>query len=149
MRTVFTLLTVSLLCSVITTVSYNVRRDDDNCKCIFLAGTTQSKKLDALNYVCANFDCSPINQGGPDFIPNTIESHSAWAIDAWFQAHRDTPGVSCDFSGSAEIICEDCQCLFLPNATTTQMKVRMREGYKREGSHVFMCTDVLMYTNVY
>lgn len=108
----------------------------DNCKCIFLAGTPQAKKLAALNYVCANMDCSPINPGGVDYQPDTIESHSSWAIavckiqlsqltniKAWFQAHRDMPGVSCDFGGTAEIICEDCECLLKPNVTTAEMKV--------------------------
>lgn len=85
MKTLYTLLVLSLFALTLSVTS-------DNCKCIFLAGTAQAKKLDALNYVCANFDCSPINQGGRDFIPNTIESHSAWAIDSWFQAHRDSPG---------------------------------------------------------
>jgi hypothetical protein len=107
------------LCAVIIAVM------SDDCRCIFLAGTSQSQKLGALNYVCgAGLDCSPIQQGGPDFYPNTIESHASWAIDAWFQAHRDNPGQSCDFSGTAEIICEECDCVLQKNATSAQLKVQ-------------------------
>eukprot|EP01126_Amoeba_proteus_P010481 TRINITY_DN1408_c0_g1_i3.p1 TRINITY_DN1408_c0_g1~~TRINITY_DN1408_c0_g1_i3.p1 ORF type:complete len:183 (-),score=5.27 TRINITY_DN1408_c0_g1_i3:55-603(-) len=97
----------------------------DNCRCVFNGGVSAAQKLAALNYVCANLDCSPIQQNGTCFYPDTIESHSLWAIDAWFQANRNQPSVSCDFSGTAHILCETCVCDFVANATNTQMKDAM------------------------
>lgn len=112
----------------------------DDCRCIFLAGTSQGQKLGALNYVCANLDCSPIQQGGADYYPDTIESHASWAIDAWFQAHRDSPGTSCDFSGTAEIICEDCTCVLETNATIPQLKVCLVfRGTNSQSAIAFVC----------
>eukprot|EP01124_Arcella_intermedia_P017924 TRINITY_DN24910_c0_g1_i1.p1 TRINITY_DN24910_c0_g1~~TRINITY_DN24910_c0_g1_i1.p1 ORF type:complete len:178 (-),score=23.83 TRINITY_DN24910_c0_g1_i1:31-564(-) len=93
----------------------------DNCRCVFKVGTQQQQKLGALDYVCANFNCSAINPGGPCQYPDTIEAHSSWAIDAWFQAHRDN-AFSCDFGGIAELLCESCQCMTTTNATDIQMK---------------------------
>lgn len=60
-------------------------------QCIFLHGTTWQEELAALKYVCSNadFDCSPIQEGGANFYPDTIHAHASWAIDAWFQSHID------------------------------------------------------------
>eukprot|EP01123_Difflugia_compressa_P013513 TRINITY_DN6303_c0_g1_i1.p1 TRINITY_DN6303_c0_g1~~TRINITY_DN6303_c0_g1_i1.p1 ORF type:complete len:205 (+),score=39.30 TRINITY_DN6303_c0_g1_i1:15-629(+) len=93
----------------------------DNCRCVFNVGTAADKKLAALQYVCGNFNCTSINPGGECFYPDTVEAHSAWAINQWFQAHRDTPTTSCNFGGIAMILCQDCNCTVSTVATTQQM----------------------------
>jgi len=69
-------------------------------------------------------NCGPIQPGGANFEPNTIESHASWAIDAWFKSHSSQPRYSCDFSGSARLMCADCHCELLPKVNVTSMKVR-------------------------
>jgi len=61
----------------------------------------------ALTWVCdpAHLDCSPINPGGPHYIPNTLLDHCTWAFNAYYRLHRTTQGVSaCDFGGIGNII---------------------------------------------
>lgn len=57
---------------------------------------------DAMAFVCGNLDCSPIYSGGSNFQPDTVEAHSAWAINAWYQSH-DWAVESCDFNKVAHL----------------------------------------------
>jgi len=95
----------------------------DLCKCVFKAGVSRQQKQAALDYVCgtAGVDCGPINRGGKDFYPVAGAAHQDWAINEYFQEHREDPDNSCDFSGTATVICEACVCVVKENATDSDM----------------------------
>jgi hypothetical protein len=68
---------------------------------------TDSQLLTGLQWVCnpTYLDCSPIQPGGTNYIPNTIRDHSNWAFNAYFMKNRASQGVSaCNFSGLAEVV---------------------------------------------
>jgi len=59
----------------------------------------------ALGWVCSNQDCSPINPGGKNYLPNTLVDHCNWAFTTYFRAYKMDQGYSaCDFSGNAELV---------------------------------------------
>jgi len=67
------------------------------------------------------YDCSPILPGGINHFPDTLPSHANWAIDAWFQSHKNS-NDNCNFAGSAEVVCATCTCVFNDNATDDIMQ---------------------------
>uniref|UniRef100_A0A6B2LLC3 X8 domain-containing protein n=1 Tax=Arcella intermedia TaxID=1963864 RepID=A0A6B2LLC3_9EUKA len=83
---------------------------------MFNVNTSDVAMQSALNYVCANFNCSEIRPGGPKYYPNNLRDHASWAIDAWYQAYPLNP-FSCDFSNSASVVCENCTCVLKANLT--------------------------------
>ncbi|KAG9454706.1 hypothetical protein H6P81_007610 [Aristolochia fimbriata] len=61
-----------------------------------------------IDWVCSlgTVDCRPIQAGGPCFQPNTIQSHAAYAMNAYFQsAGRNS--FNCDFGHSGAITSSD------------------------------------------
>lgn len=60
-----------------------------------------------IDYVCSNgVDCQPIQAGGPCFSPNTVRSHAAYAMNAYYQALGRHP-FNCDFGGTGVITTTD------------------------------------------
>ncbi|PRQ60478.1 putative glucan endo-1,3-beta-D-glucosidase [Rosa chinensis] len=50
-----------------------------------------------IDYVCGlGFDCDPIKQGGPCFMPNTVRAHAAYAMNKYYQA-TGRNGYDCNF----------------------------------------------------
>ncbi|XAR72015.1 Glucan endo-1,3-beta-D-glucosidase [Bertholletia excelsa] len=51
-------------------------------------------------------DCGPIQNGGSCFEPNTVRSHAAYVMNAYYQAkgHQD---FNCDFSGTGVVTASD------------------------------------------
>ncbi|KAL3518580.1 hypothetical protein ACH5RR_021169 [Cinchona calisaya] len=53
-----------------------------------------------MDYVCGSgVDCQPIEDGGPCFQPNTVRSHAAYAMNAYYQTSGRND-YNCDFIGT-------------------------------------------------
>src|SRR5688572_30271074 len=75
------------------------------CRCRFKNNTNNGQKSGALNFVCGVIKCDDINPGGDSYYPDTLDSHAAWAINAyWKQNPQDR--TACDFAGTAALLCE-------------------------------------------
>ncbi|GLU02350.1 hypothetical protein SLE2022_196040 [Rubroshorea leprosula] len=60
-----------------------------------------------IDYVCSTgVDCLPIQPGGACFDPNTLRSHAAYAMNAYYQANG-RHDFNCDFSHSGVITSAD------------------------------------------
>ncbi|KAE8707336.1 PLASMODESMATA CALLOSE-BINDING PROTEIN 4 [Hibiscus syriacus] len=71
--------------------------------CLCKDGVSEQMLQKALDYACgAGADCSPINQNGPCFNPNTVKDHCNYAVNSYFQKKGQAQG-SCDFSGTASV----------------------------------------------
>jgi len=59
----------------------------------------------ALQIVCEQIDCDPINPDGAHFIPNTVQAHCDWAFNTYFQKFKASYGIlACDFNGAGELV---------------------------------------------
>ncbi|CAN0901209.1 Glucan endo-1,3-beta-D-glucosidase [Linum grandiflorum] len=69
--------------------------------CVPRPGVSDAQLQANLDYVCGqpDIDCSPIQPGGPCYVPNTVASHAAFAMNLFFQ----TRGIKqeCNFSDTA------------------------------------------------
>jgi len=80
---------------------------EENWVCNSKPGADPAKLQSAIAWVCdpTHLDCSPINPGGPHYIPNTLVDHCNWAFNAYYRLHRTSQGVAaCDFGGIAAVI---------------------------------------------
>ncbi|XP_058109652.1 glucan endo-1,3-beta-glucosidase-like isoform X1 [Magnolia sinica] len=60
-----------------------------------------------IDYVCSTgLDCSPIQSGGPCFTPDTIESHAAYAMNAYYQSNGRND-FNCDFAQTGTVVTSD------------------------------------------
>nr|CAD1817634.1 unnamed protein product [Ananas comosus var. bracteatus] len=63
-----------------------------------------------INYACSGggggVDCSPIQDGGACFLPNTLQAHAAFAMNAFFQANGRND-FDCYFSGTGVVTTTD------------------------------------------
>ncbi|KAL6969009.1 hypothetical protein U1Q18_045684 [Sarracenia purpurea var. burkii] len=60
-----------------------------------------------VNWVCSTgVDCRPIQPGGACFNPNTVRSHAAFAMNAYYQA-KGHQNFNCDFSGTGVVSTSD------------------------------------------
>ncbi|TKY58972.1 Glucan endo-1,3-beta-glucosidase [Spatholobus suberectus] len=81
-----------------------------------------------IDYVCSSsgIDCGPIKDGGPCFKPNTVRSHAAYVMNAYYQA-SGRHDFDCDFGHTGVITYSDPSyetCTY-PNATSgTGQKAR-------------------------
>lgn len=56
-----------------------------------------------LDYACAaGADCSPIQENGLCYLPNTLQAHASYAFNSFFQRSFMAPS-SCDFSHTATL----------------------------------------------
>jgi len=81
---------------------------DMSCeKCQPKADATDQALLIALSFACGPQglqNCSEIQPGGSNFLPNTTRNHADWAFDRYYQIFRCVPNMdACDFGGVAEI----------------------------------------------
>ncbi|KAL9999851.1 putative carbohydrate-binding X8 domain-containing protein, plant [Helianthus debilis subsp. tardiflorus] len=71
--------------------------------CVCNTGMSDTVLQRSIDYACGNgADCSPINQNGPCFNPNTVKDHCNYAVNSYYQKKGQVQG-SCDFSGSATV----------------------------------------------
>ncbi|XP_010527795.1 PREDICTED: glucan endo-1,3-beta-glucosidase 3 [Tarenaya hassleriana] len=62
----------------------------------------------ALDWACGpgKVDCSPLLQGEPCYVPDSVVAHSSYAFNAYYQKMAKSPG-SCDFKGVATVTSTD------------------------------------------
>ncbi|KAJ8636757.1 hypothetical protein MRB53_011024 [Persea americana] len=66
--------------------------------CVAKGGASAQALQANIDYACNNgVDCSPIQAGGACFLPNTVESHAAYVMNAYYQSHGRND-FNCDFS---------------------------------------------------
>nr|CAD1822093.1 unnamed protein product [Ananas comosus var. bracteatus] len=70
--------------------------------CVAKEGASEAALQANIDYACSNglVDCRPIQEGGACFLPNTLQAHASYAMNAFFRAsgHRR---FHCDFAGPA------------------------------------------------
>eukprot|EP01063_Lacrimia_lanifica_P011218 TRINITY_DN18025_c0_g1_i1.p1 TRINITY_DN18025_c0_g1~~TRINITY_DN18025_c0_g1_i1.p1 ORF type:complete len:534 (+),score=166.27 TRINITY_DN18025_c0_g1_i1:52-1653(+) len=59
-----------------------------------------------LSWACGEggVDCTPINDGGALYYPNSIYAHGDYAFDTYYQAHSSGGAASCAFGGGAYLV---------------------------------------------
>ncbi|CAK9859708.1 unnamed protein product [Sphagnum jensenii] len=76
--------------------------------CVAKEGEANSALQGALDWTCGplegqgQVDCSPIQSTGICYLPNTLQDHSSWAFNEYYQQHLNGAD-SCDFGGNAVI----------------------------------------------
>ena len=64
---------------------------------------TEEQLQASLDWVCGQgIDCGPITPGGVCFEPNNVMSHTAYAMNLYFQKSPENP-TYCDFSQTSRI----------------------------------------------
>ena len=74
----------------------------------------------ALDYACGQggADCSPIQQGGSCFSPDTVRDHASYAFNSYYQ--KNPVQTSCDFAGTAVLTSTNPSKLLYPSASSIQ-----------------------------
>lgn len=76
--------------------------------CVPKANASEAALQANIDYVCSTskIDCGPIKDGGPCFKPNTLRSHAAYAMNAYYlsSGHHDS---DCDFGHTGLITYTD------------------------------------------
>ncbi|XP_058069041.1 glucan endo-1,3-beta-D-glucosidase [Magnolia sinica] len=71
--------------------------------CMPKAGTSDAELQANLDYACGQgIDCSAIQPGGACYMPNTVASHAAYAMNLLYQSSGRNPW-NCDFSQTASL----------------------------------------------
>ncbi|XP_050374203.1 PLASMODESMATA CALLOSE-BINDING PROTEIN 1 [Argentina anserina] len=71
--------------------------------CVTRSDASNQALQTALDYACASgADCVPIQPDGLCYLPNTIQAHTSYAFNSFYQRKAMAPG-SCDFSGTATV----------------------------------------------
>lgn len=72
--------------------------------CVALAGVSQIDLQNALDWACGlgMADCSPIQQGGSCFEPDTLLSHASFAFNNYYQQNGNSD-IACNFGGTATL----------------------------------------------
>lgn len=66
-----------------------------------------------IDFVCSSgVDCKPIQEGGPCFQPNTVKSHAAYIMNAYYQANGPQDS-NCDFKHTGVVTTTDPSKLFI------------------------------------
>ncbi|CAK8577369.1 unnamed protein product [Lathyrus sativus] len=71
--------------------------------CVPKTNVTEKALQANIDFVCSNgIDCGPIKNGGPCFKPNSLRSHAAYAMNAYYQqsGHHNS---DCDFGNTGVI----------------------------------------------
>lgn len=75
--------------------------------CVPRSNSSDAALQKNIDYVCSNgVDCKPIQEGGPCFQPNTVRSHAAYVMNAYFQDHGPQD-INCDFNGTGIVTTTD------------------------------------------
>ncbi|CAL5096425.1 unnamed protein product [Urochloa decumbens] len=69
--------------------------------CVASPSASSTSLQVALDYACGQggADCSPIQQGGSCFNPDTVRDHASYAFNSYYQ--KNPVQTSCDFGGTA------------------------------------------------
>ncbi|KAL6203262.1 hypothetical protein ACLB2K_026964 [Fragaria x ananassa] len=60
-----------------------------------------------IDYVCSSgVDCKAIKEGGSCFEPNTVKSHAAYVMNAYYQEHGPQD-INCEFNGTGVVTSTD------------------------------------------
>lgn len=71
--------------------------DGDKKWCVPNKDASDAALQSNIDYVCGSgVDCTPIQDDGPCFEPNTVRSHAAFAMNAYYQANGRN-NFNCDF----------------------------------------------------
>ncbi|KAK3187876.1 hypothetical protein Dsin_027437 [Dipteronia sinensis] len=88
-------------------LSLSILQVDGANWCVARSDASNQALQTAIDYACASgADCTPILSNGLCFLPNTIQAHSSYAFNSYFQRKAMAPG-SCDFSGTATVATTD------------------------------------------
>ncbi|MQM00485.1 hypothetical protein Taro_033212 [Colocasia esculenta] len=75
--------------------------------CLPKAGASDAGLQANIDYVCSTgLDCTPIQAGGECFLPNTLRSHAAYAMNAYFKS-AGQHDFNCDFAQTGAITTSD------------------------------------------
>ncbi|XP_042479900.1 glucan endo-1,3-beta-glucosidase-like isoform X2 [Macadamia integrifolia] len=75
--------------------------------CVPKSGVDPTILQNNIDYVCGlGIDCRPIQAGGDCFLPNTVQAHAAYAMNAYFQA-MGRYAYDCDFAHTGAITTVD------------------------------------------
>ncbi|KAL6654433.1 hypothetical protein ACP70R_007898 [Stipagrostis hirtigluma subsp. patula] len=74
--------------------------------CVAKAGANAADLQNNINYACGYVDCKPIQSGGACFNPNTVASHAAYVMNAYYQANG-RQDYACDFKGTGVVTSSD------------------------------------------
>ena len=75
--------------------------------CIAKPGVDEKSLKGNLDDACGQgIDCRPIQQGGPCYLPNTMASHAAYAMNAYYQ-FAGQKSLNCDFAQTGTLTSKD------------------------------------------
>ncbi|CAK7355064.1 unnamed protein product [Dovyalis caffra] len=76
--------------------------------CVALSGVSQIDLQNALDWACGlgMADCSPIQEGGACFDPDTLVSHASYAFNNYYQQNGNSD-IACNFGGTATVTRSD------------------------------------------
>lgn len=76
--------------------------------CVASAGASQGDLQNALDWACGlgMADCSPIQEGGACFEPDTLLSHASYAFNNYYQQNGNSD-IACNFGGTAALTARD------------------------------------------
>ncbi|KAJ6830832.1 putative glucan endo-1,3-beta-glucosidase [Iris pallida] len=76
--------------------------------CVPKPGASESALQANIEYVCSTnmVDCKQIQNGGSCFLPNTVQNHAAYAMNAYYQA-AGRNDFNCDFRQTATLSASD------------------------------------------
>ncbi|XP_030446862.2 glucan endo-1,3-beta-glucosidase 7-like [Syzygium oleosum] len=78
-------------------------KPDNATWCIPKDGVSDAQLQANLDYACGQgINCQPIQPGGACYVPNTVASHAAYAMNLFYQ-NSDRSPLNCDFSQTATV----------------------------------------------
>ncbi|XP_051122551.1 PLASMODESMATA CALLOSE-BINDING PROTEIN 3-like [Andrographis paniculata] len=94
----------------------------DASYCVCNNGVSDSVLQKNIDFACgAGADCTPIQQNGACFNPNTVKDHCNYAVNSYYQKKGQAPG-SCDFQSTATVTpnppSAGSGCVFQSNPST-------------------------------
>ncbi|XP_020689963.1 PLASMODESMATA CALLOSE-BINDING PROTEIN 3 [Dendrobium catenatum] len=79
----------------------------DGAWCVCRQDMSDSTLQKTIDYACgAGADCSPINQNGVCYNPNTVKFHCSYAVNSYYQRKGQNP-QACGFAGTAALTQQD------------------------------------------